>query len=99
MTREQDTSRFSNVVLPEYVKACTVCEGEGRYVQSYNAGCGGGFFSSLGECDYCEGTGLIMKQTGVSAPLSVVNQIEQQLLAVKQEPDNWEDKRRELTYG
>lgn len=52
---------------------CGVCDGAGKYEQTYTAGCGGGYFRSIGPCDYCRGFGLTMN--GNPAPLSVVNQV------------------------
>jgi len=37
---------------------CTVCDGKGEYPQTYTLGCGGGYYTSTGQCDYCAGTGL-----------------------------------------
>ena len=42
----------------DYLETCTMCAGEGEYLQTYTAGCGGGYFSMKGRCDYCEGTGI-----------------------------------------
>ncbi|RWO20711.1 hypothetical protein [Mesorhizobium sp.] len=52
---------------------CGLCHGEGQYEQMYTAGCGGGYFRSMGGCDYCDGTGL--RQGGKPAPRSVVEQV------------------------
>ena len=42
----------------DYLETCTMCAGEGEYLQTYTAGCGGGYFSMNGRCDYCEATGI-----------------------------------------
>ena len=39
--------------LPEYVKECGHCAATGEYEQMYTAGCGGGYYRSMGRCDYC----------------------------------------------
>ncbi|TIU88831.1 MAG: hypothetical protein E5W06_00240 [Mesorhizobium sp.] len=52
---------------------CGLCSGEGQYEQMYTAGCGGGYFRSMGGCDYCNGTGL--RQGAGPAPISVVEQV------------------------
>lgn len=52
---------------------CGVCQGEGQYEQTYTAGCGGGYFRSMGGCDHCDGTG--MRQGNSPAPRSVVDQV------------------------
>lgn len=41
--------------LPEYVEPCFMCKGEGEYKQTYNYGCGSGYFPSMGKCDVCDG--------------------------------------------
>lgn len=43
--------------LPEYVKPCPACGGDGEYEQMYTAGCGGGYYKSVGPCDYCKREG------------------------------------------
>lgn len=45
--------------LPEYVKACDMCHGTGEYEQTYTAGCGGGYYRSLGPCEYCKPEGKV----------------------------------------
>jgi hypothetical protein len=52
---------------------CVVCDGEGRYRQTYTAGCGMGSFQSMGDCDYCARSGV--RQGTYPAPESVVNQV------------------------
>lgn len=54
-------------------RICPQCNGEGQYSQMYTAGCGGGYFRSMGGCDYCEGHGLL--QGSKPAPASVVEQV------------------------
>lgn len=54
-------------------RVCPSCEGEGRRDQTYTAGCGGGYFSMKGGCDWCDGTGLL--QGTKAAPASVRNQV------------------------
>lgn len=39
--------------LPEYIRACDMCHGTGEYEQTYTAGCGGGYYRSMGPCEYC----------------------------------------------
>ena len=60
----------------EYVRLCNVCEGEGSYDQQYTAGCGGGYYTMRGKCDYCGATGLIYKPTGNAPPVSVLRQMQ-----------------------
>lgn len=43
--------------MNEKSNQCKVCKGEGKYRQTYTAGCGFGSFQSMGKCDYCNGTG------------------------------------------
>lgn len=52
---------------------CYVCRGQGQYKQMYTAGCGGGYYSSMGECEYCERTGLLIENK--PAPVSVMYQV------------------------
>lgn len=54
-------------------EACGVCDGAGKYEQTYTVGCGGGYYRSYGYCDYCNGWGLRMP-TG-PAPKSVYDQV------------------------
>lgn len=54
-------------------RICGVCEGEGSYSQTYNAGCGMGYYSTKGPCDWCKETGLM--QGDRPAPRSVLNQV------------------------
>jgi hypothetical protein len=74
--------------LPEYVRVCGFCEGTGEYKQMYTAGCGGGYYHSMGPCDNCQqegkssyhnGAGYVYKgDTRVrykGVPDSVLNQI------------------------
>lgn len=74
--------------LPEYVRVCGVCEGKGEYKQMYTAGCGGGYYHSMGPCDTCQQEGQAGYMNGVGyiykndlryshkgVPDSVLNQI------------------------
>lgn len=67
--------------LPEYVKKCPMCDGAGQYEQTYNAGCGMGYFKSLGPCAMCgdgdpwRGVGYVYKATGKPVGASVLAQI------------------------
>lgn len=56
-------------------RICGVCEGEGKYEQTYTQGCGMGSYRSKGMCDHCKGEGLI--SGGSPAPDSVINQVRQ----------------------
>jgi hypothetical protein len=47
----------TTVILPEYVIPCGWCNGRGEYEQTYTAGCGGGYYRSLGPCDHCRQEG------------------------------------------
>lgn len=42
----------------DYLETCQFCAGEGRYNQTYTAGCGQGYFTMKGPCDYCAETGI-----------------------------------------
>lgn len=74
--------------LPEYVIICGVCGGIGEYKQMYTAGCGGGYYHSMGPCDNCQREGQPRYMNGVGyvykndlrfchkgVPESVINQI------------------------
>jgi hypothetical protein len=75
------------VKLPEYVVPCGVCHGTGEYEQTYTAGCGGGYYKSLGKCEYCAregeysmtGVGYVYKDDdrwrNAGVPKSVMEQI------------------------
>jgi len=54
---------------------CPICTGEGAYDQTYNAGCGMGYFKSYGPCDYCGGAGLRYPGSRSAIPESVVFQV------------------------
>ncbi len=54
-------------------KVCAACAGRGEREQTYTAGCGGGYYRSMGPCDSCEATGLL--QGGEAAPASVRAQV------------------------
>lgn len=45
--------RKKPMALPEYVIDCPLCEGKGEYKQTYTAGCGGGYYQSMGPCEMC----------------------------------------------
>lgn len=62
-------------VLPEYVKECFWCDGEGRRKQMYTVGCGGGYYNSVGRCDHCKGAGYVYKSTETAVPDSVLAQM------------------------
>ncbi|MCW3783563.1 hypothetical protein [Defluviimonas salinarum] len=71
--------------LPDYVRRCGACDGAGEYPQRYTAGCGMGYYTSMGRCDVCrdpddgsnwKGVGLLYRDTGKPVPKSVVIQIE-----------------------
>lgn len=74
-----------NIELPEKVEKCPICKGFGHYNQTYNAGCGMGFYRSSGPCDYCYhpklymcGSGFVYKNSNFkekSIPESVLVQI------------------------
>lgn len=43
---------------------CELCGGTGQRKQMYTAGCGGGYYHSMGDCEYCyaglcQGSGFI----------------------------------------
>lgn len=59
----------------DYICKCWSCGGDGEYLQTYTAGCGGGYFSMKGTCGYCNGTGILTKDRK-PVPTSVINQIE-----------------------
>lgn len=54
-------------------RLCGVCSGAGVYKQTYTAGCGLGYYQSEGQCDNCDGYGLMVGDK--PAPISVVNQV------------------------
>jgi DnaJ-class molecular chaperone len=60
--------------LPDLVRVCKVCNGDGQYEQTYNAGCGFGLYRSMGRCDFCRGQGYVYLN-GEPIPISVTNQI------------------------
>ena len=69
--------------LPELVEKCPMCGGKGEYKQTYTAGCGGGYYKSVGPCDFCSHPSLFFKglgyrmKDGSSVPESVINQIQE----------------------
>lgn len=52
---------------------CSICQGRGKRMQTYTAGCGGGYYRSTGDCEYCGCTGLV--QPNGPAAESVVIQV------------------------
>jgi hypothetical protein len=54
-------------------QVCWACDGRGARRQTYTAGCGGGYYSAMGGCDFCDGTGLM--QGAKPAPASVRAQL------------------------
>ncbi len=52
---------------------CGMCAGRGQYEQTYTAGCGGGYYRSMGDCDECKGYGLVVGRK--DAPRSVYDQV------------------------
>jgi hypothetical protein len=62
-------------VLPEgfCARICPLCDGEGQRQQTYTRGCGMGYSTMVGGCDYCDGTGLL--QGTEPAPSSVRVQV------------------------
>lgn len=60
--------------LPEYVTLCNWCGGQGRYEQTYTAGCGMGHYRSSGQCGSCNGMGLNYAH-GDEVPVSTIRQI------------------------
>lgn len=63
------------LILPEYVTPCPLCGGEGQRLQTYTAGCGGGYYKSMGRCDLCEGWRYVFKATAQKVGESVLAQI------------------------
>lgn len=63
------------LVLPSAVEACAICKGHGSYTQLYNAGCGGGYYESIGPCDYCDEVGFRYKLSGDPVGDSIIAQI------------------------
>lgn len=67
--------------LPEYIEKCSWCDGTGQYEQMYTAGCGGGYFRSIGPCEQCgkgepwKGVGYVYKATNEPVSASVLTQI------------------------
>jgi hypothetical protein len=61
---------------PDFIgRICSICEGKGRYRQTYTAGCGGGYYRSVGDCEYCSSLGLMQndKPAAESVVIQVVN--------------------------
>ena len=65
------------VLGEEYAaRLCFACSGRGQYNQTYTAGCGGGYFQSMGPCAYCGEIGLRYgDETYATAPASVIEQV------------------------
>lgn len=49
---------WSKITLPPHLVTCEICKGKGRYEQTYIAGCGMGYYKSVGRCIFCDGVGL-----------------------------------------
>lgn len=61
MTEQTEREPMRNCDLigdMDYLETCPFCAGEGRYKQTYTAGCGQGYFTMNGPCDYCAETGI-----------------------------------------
>jgi hypothetical protein len=56
--------------LPDdfYYELCFMCAGAAEYKQTYNVGCGGGYYQTLGPCSFCDATGLASKKNPDSKP-------------------------------
>ncbi len=79
---------MTDLILPEYVKVCPLCDGTGKTRQMFTAGCGGGYYHSMSRCEMCgkgmkdsaayydRGMGFIYKDSGVPVGASVIAQIE-----------------------
>lgn len=80
----------------EYVRDCSVCSGKGEYPQRYTAGCGMGYFTSLGDCDRCKKTGLVYKASGEAVPKSVVAQYR---AAKEKEAEYWKERNAQFMGG
>lgn len=68
----------AKLILPEYIDVCRLCKGAGGYVQKY---CDVPIAID-GPCPICNlkngwmiGTGLVYKETGEAAPISVLAQV------------------------
>lgn len=61
--------------LPSLVRLCGCCDGRGEYEQMYTAGCGGGYYRSMGPCGWCKEQGFVYKATSDPVPSSVRVQI------------------------
>lgn len=64
---------LSNLPSNFAAEPCWCCHGEGQYEQTYTNGCGGGYSTMIGQCEYCNGLGLM--QGGKPAHFSVLNQV------------------------
>lgn len=72
---QKEKLEISLAKMPEnfIAELCGICNGAGEYKQMYTAGCGGGYYHSVGMCDHCEGEGLTVN--GEVASESVINQV------------------------
>lgn len=59
--------------LPEFVRVCPLCKGEGKTEQTYTAGCGMGSYRSMGACEYCKGWRFLSGDKPITS--SILNQI------------------------
>lgn len=60
--------------LPEYLRRCGVCDGDGCYDQTFTAGCGMGSYKMVADCDYCHGAGIVY-ECGDPLTASVIAQL------------------------
>ena len=61
-------------MVPEFTaELCGICKGQGSFDQLYTLGCGYGTSRMNGECEYCNGLGLMQNDKPVG--FSVVNQV------------------------
>ncbi len=65
--------------LFNHVMKCKLCDGKGEYEQTYNAGCGRGYYRSMGQCDGCKGMKYRYRESYEPVPPSVLNQINVEL--------------------
>lgn len=70
----------------DYLTTCPLCAGKGRYKQTYTAGCGQGYFTMEGPCDYCAETGIITINGGMVSR-SHLMQIETRRTAIRAAKD------------
>jgi hypothetical protein len=55
--------------IPPGIARCYMCQGNGKYVQTYLEG------RLTGPCDCCDVAGFVYTNTGRAVPISVTNQI------------------------